>query len=814
MVQQIMYPAISNSPGTELSAALTAAVTTVGLLDASKVPAAPNLLTIGTDEGAETVLYTGKSGNNLIGCIRGFDGTTAKAWVIGSKVARYYTAADHNAFKANIEDLATGQGRVDLTQTLGPGTSIITADQNGSELDLTVYGRTPVNLLGALGGGESLSGWSVSGTVELSTTVKRSGNSSFKMSTSSNNSYLTKDFTYLLDASKSYLLGFWAYVESFTQVNGGAAALTLRDIGTSMIRYSAGPNISQAGQWQFLYVKIPTSNTLIGNGFRMMAGLVGSSTGVLYLDEIRIYEVTTAEYAAIGTTIVGDQVDAYWPYVDGKQHVQGVAITNQGRNLLPSSPDLTHANAKLNEPYSLTLTATASSQTSYIDIPVIGGQTYVVSLGITGSAGMLGYNFYTGSILGGYSNLLSASGSSPLTIPVTCSKIRLHFNSSAAGTTTFSNWQLELGSTATAFTPAEAQSAILPVTLGEVGGIRDSVYSAGTEWMYVERVKKNIVLDGSLPWALASNSAGIKVGYSLLPFTISDTTPFRFNIYNGRIGGSQIPSGSADRAVITGGTMFLAMPNADSGWTDAINPTSNALKAFMNGWKASANNGTVYNSWVSILDGSVPTTNTEAWVAVNKAPNWTGWATMDYALASAAAPVAIPNAEGSIALHAGGNQISVETGVIQREKVTPYVYVGYVYLNAQSLTPSWMKNRSAKIIDIYKGADNDNANWTHKTANVYGLDRIETPVEKYDASATYYVTYIAMDKYALTANVSELNAQFRTGLGGVVSDLVQSTAELRQDNDRQDFADDYIQAGVLNNGIDIKSLEIIHWMGV
>lgn len=105
MAQQPMYPAIANSPGTELSAALTAVTTTVAVTDASKLPPAPNVLTIGTDESAETVLYTGKTGNNLTGCTRGFDGTAAKVWVSGSKVARYFTAYDHNTFRANILDL-------------------------------------------------------------------------------------------------------------------------------------------------------------------------------------------------------------------------------------------------------------------------------------------------------------------------------------------------------------------------------------------------------------------------------------------------------------------------------------------------------------------------------------------------------------------------------------------------------------------------------------------------------------------------------------------------------------------------------------
>ncbi|MEC0167852.1 hypothetical protein [Paenibacillus graminis] len=105
MAQQTMYPAIANSPGTELSAAITAAVTTIPVVNAAALPAAPNIATIGVDETAETVLYTGKSGNSLTGCTRGHGGTTARSWVVASKVARYFTAYDHDTFRANILDL-------------------------------------------------------------------------------------------------------------------------------------------------------------------------------------------------------------------------------------------------------------------------------------------------------------------------------------------------------------------------------------------------------------------------------------------------------------------------------------------------------------------------------------------------------------------------------------------------------------------------------------------------------------------------------------------------------------------------------------
>lgn len=121
MAQTPMYAAIANSPGTELSANISDTDTTIAVLDASKLPAAPNLFTVGNDETAETIRYTGKSGNNLTGCTRGFNGTTAKGWSTGAKVARNFTGYDHDTFIANIGDLdqrvTAAQTKADAAET-------------------------------------------------------------------------------------------------------------------------------------------------------------------------------------------------------------------------------------------------------------------------------------------------------------------------------------------------------------------------------------------------------------------------------------------------------------------------------------------------------------------------------------------------------------------------------------------------------------------------------------------------------------------------------------------------------------------------
>ncbi len=105
MAQMTMYSAINNSPKTAVSANMTASDTSIQVERADALPKPPNLATLGEDENAEVISYSGKDGNTLTGVVRGVKGTTASPWPVGTAVYRAYTAYDHDAFKANIEDL-------------------------------------------------------------------------------------------------------------------------------------------------------------------------------------------------------------------------------------------------------------------------------------------------------------------------------------------------------------------------------------------------------------------------------------------------------------------------------------------------------------------------------------------------------------------------------------------------------------------------------------------------------------------------------------------------------------------------------------
>ena len=123
-----MYAPQNNGPHTALAEAINAAQTDITVVDASVLPAAPNVLTIGTGEDAELVLMSAKTGN-IITVTRGYNGTAAKSWETDEWVYRAITAQDVSALQANVN--AINAGKVDAES----GKGLSTNDYTTSEKD-------------------------------------------------------------------------------------------------------------------------------------------------------------------------------------------------------------------------------------------------------------------------------------------------------------------------------------------------------------------------------------------------------------------------------------------------------------------------------------------------------------------------------------------------------------------------------------------------------------------------------------------------------------------------------------------------------
>lgn len=97
------YPAAVNSKATVTMGVLDQGTTIVEVLDATVLPEAPNLLVLGTDQTAETVLMTARE-NNTLTIQRAVQGI-AKSWPAGTQIARNFTGKDWDDMRSNVEAL-------------------------------------------------------------------------------------------------------------------------------------------------------------------------------------------------------------------------------------------------------------------------------------------------------------------------------------------------------------------------------------------------------------------------------------------------------------------------------------------------------------------------------------------------------------------------------------------------------------------------------------------------------------------------------------------------------------------------------------
>ncbi|MGI2294183.1 hypothetical protein [Paenibacillus sp. GXUN7292] len=673
------------------------------------------------------------------------------------------------------------------TQTLKYGANIIETSQ-ATPATIEFKGRSSVNIPGKLGGFESLDKWTIAGNITLATNIKRSGTTSLRSAAENKHAVATLILDYELDKSKNYFVGAWVYVESFTSPGGFGVRIADYDSPPST-RYSASANTSIVGSWQFVYVKIPKSNTIIGKGVRIYAGTTTDTTGIAYIDELRLYEVSDADFAAIGTTIVGEDIDKYFPYVDGLQHAQGLSLRTTGRNLLAGIPDTLHANAVLNAPYDLTHNSTSADRSSSI-ISVIPGQQYTLSAELVGSNARIGI----------YENAVYKAGISAatpvVTYTATTANLEIRFNSTVAGKFDYRNWMLVLGGAdqlPPSFEPYNPQYINAPIKLAANvdGSVADS-YDSATGKLF-RRWLTSMKLDASLPWEHYTNTNADTVELaSNLTLTGINWTGI-VETYTGEIlptviGLNQL---APSHLLATNGTrIYLRLRRTDTGWNASLPPNTITIKALMNGWKANANNGSTYTSWVSILDGSTAPTNTIAYVSANKAPGWDCYATLDYALAT---PVVedISGDLGGLLVSSGSSQLELVDGVIFNEPIVPRLS-GTMYEINRTIgdVNNKLKHRGFRILGVYQNGKLDPQWKIYKLAATdYWTDGVGAEIRSsdYDPTAVYTVTYQVLDRYKYTAGIRQATLTYQSSPGSVIAKNAQNIADLQRSDGIQDW---------------------------
>lgn len=394
------------------------------------------------------------------------------------------------------------------------------------------------------------------------------------------------------------------------------------------------------------------------------------------------------------------------------------------------------------------------------EISILAGGTYTLSA--VSDPDKIQWDFLdsSGEVVGGRNKLTDKQA--VLVVPDGATQLRMFlYNDRVAGTFTFRNVMLNIGSTALPFVPREDSMLALETELHadpDTGANPDIMFERDGQYFKLAKWKKE-VLDGSLNWSYVGTAAGFK----RLKLPVSDAVSSNgYNSWVTKYDASQVPYGdsntipNAHHIISSQGGLFISVPAADSGWGDVYTPTADEIKAYFNGWRMyewtqSTNipyNGTGTKAWARCTDGlsygnTLPT-------ILNDDPNWRPYQLL-YQLAS---PVVEPiRSEGMLTIHEGYNQVEVGTGLVVRESVKAKNDSGptYWYLNANNGQGynSPFRNKVDSIKAIYKNSMLDTPRWVLRPNNpaYYGGFGAYAINANYDISAAYSVTYLMLDKY-------------------------------------------------------------------
>jgi len=496
---------------------------------------------------------------------------------------------------------------------------------------------------------------------------------------------------------------------------------------------------------------------------------------ILHAPRVPLYEVTQAHYDAINVTMLEDEILRRYPSVEGVTHLQNPYVMAEGENLLPPLYEWgVSTGGALTMPYEANYDG-AITQTFYVDLLIPAGTTVTLSH----EAGEAAIYQYGSSSIAAIPYRTSAK---TYTIPAGQPGIRVYGRINASATL-FKNPILTLGATEKPFTPQNKSYALFETKLGKIGIEADRIFEKDGKY-FKRKAIEDVVLDGSLTWAHFGDATGFKtvrLASVVNPFTTHDVDTSEISSYNGsllKFIGSMASNILAPNQYLFRNDVgiYISISDSESGWNETYAPTTDEIKAYFNGWKVkTADGANKPTAWVSIVDGTDAPTQTLAYVAANKAANYT-----PYKLSYVLSPSRVEEikAEGAISVN-GLTIIEVGSGVIMREKlVATSGGDGLVKTNITSLGGTNFKQRASKILSIYKNGLKDG--WTiYNSSIANGVQAAYIQQERYDATAEYTVTYVVYDRQPFTANPVNVSAQFANNVRSALEDTTKKVEDVK-----------------------------------
>lgn len=707
-------------------------------------------------------------------------------------------------------DQALGSETVDaepIPVTLKQGMQVVNNETNRKvPLQLkSLKGRTLVNLLGRDGGCESIAPFATGGAMTLTLDASNKTTGSYGIKATN----VTPTGT------------FW---RGSIPIKAGKYYITLADLknGTAdniFVRFPKSqistPAVTDNSKFQTVFVKYAATVDDIGLFDCVVTGDAGEYA---YVDSIRIYEISQAEYNALDS-MTADQIAAKYPYVDDMKPIVNPYVIRYGKNLLPPFTEwygFLGGDARFSYPvgkYKFKMEPRQEGTEPFISnyrftVPIIPGETYTYSCTHNGK---IGVNLFTADMVRitdhGLPNIDKwlTDQSITFTAPLNARYANILIGNNDISTVgcEFSNPMFNIGTEPLPFVPREdnMQVAVTRLASSVNGSVYDEIYQKEGRLYKFGRFK-TIDLDGSLYWELSQvEGAGFKRARipSFVTLLGADGRGYQQVIkYNGKPLMLKGSVNGPDEFFLSYADphFYITIPNADSGWGDSYRPSNDEIKAYFYGWKmypvgdssgVSLYNGEGAKAWAkrrvdgTFYDGTdtLPR-DTYSDFLINF-----GYYKLQYQLATPTLEEV--SSEGQISLHEGINQVEVGAGMIVREKakpvqdsMNPSVYINVDGNKYSNVKGSELSFRTERILNIFDETFISKFSITHNTPNAYGNDFAIIPAGLFDNSKPYSVTYTALDKYLLTGPVTAIDCQYPSNMKTIVNDLVSCQVDVVQ----------------------------------
>ena len=646
--------------------------------------------------------------------------------------------------KGNLTAHGLGTGVIN-TPTISLGANTIQHTGNVPVYpEIDIEGMSYVNLPGKDGDCEDTSKWSNAGigsiTYELYSTDKVFGNYSFKLEFNAlNAAILTLDVSNLASQTTGKYLLLSGYIKN---VSVSELKLIFASDGTGTLLSEDADNVEAFTRYG---LKIPAStiSSVTACGLYLNASNVGVRTA--YMDGVMLNEISETDY----TNLTLAQLLAKYPYVESYGCLTNPSFENRRYNLIRNGnceegigwwKNPAYATLSIvNDKFQIVTTEPYAAYNQVINVKA--NTDYYINASLTGNTSIQIANAAIDAVIkAGVGTFNSGSHT----------QIAVMLINNSVGTGTFDSIMLTEGTTApTEYLSCDPQQFVVEgqFTSDDTLTVKDGRLSGELWWKH-----PSPLYGKDYAYSFAQDIAGSKViwlyhgfldGISNSEVTISPTQGVLKHVVYG------IPFDVANQATFgDGGSHYISIADSDSGWAESIAPNADEVKAYMNGWKATANDGTRYTAWVSVVDGvTVPASQTIDYVKNNIATDYEGYR-LHYKLANPE-----PITDANVHVHGdiwsivpGYNYVNVDSGIVLGEVANPVFYSPdsvYVINSIYStLKTSMLKNKTEDIIAVYRNEIFE----THfikslVDPNSYGKADGAIALALYDANAVYAVDY-------------------------------------------------------------------------